>query len=258
MFHYINIEKCSNLDKAFGKIPEGTTVLHLKLCKLDCQKKQSLINSFSNIPASVEKLELIWDEFCEQPGADLAQILKATPKSVSAIKLFGNKLGAKRNGFLCIRMGMALVPVFRSVPINVVELNLGSNQLYKKTGAELASAFQALGENVKKLDLSQNEFNLLSLNSLKKLAGKLPHVETLTLDVKQIRQMTEPQVEAFREIFPKIKNAEQITVTNADEHSFVTGRMGLVTSFEKRHQSEFFNKNVNLHRDTALDARYKT
>ena len=88
------------------------------------------------------------------------------PSGVTSLDLSSNNLGSKT--------GAELAKIFVAIPAGVTSLNLSINQLYNKTGAELAQAFTVIPARVTSLNLRYNHLHKKTFAELAKIFAAIP------------------------------------------------------------------------------------
>lgn len=194
--------------------------MNYQLTHLFKLSEDEFLKPFTQVPTECRSLNLTRNDLGNRSGNLLARIV--FPAKLCSLDISSNKLIKKS--------GMRLAQFFSVFP-PLTSLNLNRNSLFRKSdsqyfldgtfsflknaepsyaeyksGNELATAFTALPKTLTNLDLRENELNILPLEEMMFLKGKLPQINTVYLSYEEMNAMTKEQRQAIRDIFPNAKN----------------------------------------------------
>ncbi|HAZ7572670.1 TPA: hypothetical protein J8J82_000998 [Legionella pneumophila] len=244
----------AELAQALAAIPKGVTDLDLSRNHLGLMSGAELAQALAAIPKGVTGLNLSQNNLGDiMSGAELARVFAAIPPGVTSLNLTGNVLGIS---------SAVLTQAFAAIPNTIVCLNLTSNGFgIIRNGAELAQLFAAIPAGVTSLDLRSTCLYRLSLADLALFKNSLSHIQTICLDVSEIRNMSKEQRQMLRAAFPNIQkiilvddNNKEVDISESMELSNYIRELGLKTEvpsllhqcgrFFKEQRMEINNKNV--------------
>ncbi|HHF7375171.1 hypothetical protein [Legionella bozemanae] len=183
--HLFNLNENEFL-KTLTQVPNGC--ISLNLSRNDFGKRSGNLLACIVFPPNLVSLDLSLNHLINKSGARLAQFFAVLP-NLTSLDLSKNSLARKSD-------------VQWSFEFNF--LDKFSTEIYK-LGSELALAFAALPQTLTHLDLRENELNILPLEEMILLKGKLPQISTVNLSYEEMNVMTKKQRQAIRDIFPNIK-----------------------------------------------------
>lgn len=247
----------AELAQALAAIPNSVISINLGRNHFSLMEAAELAQAIAAIPEGVTDLDLNQNHLDDMSGAKLAQVFAAIPAGVTSLNLTGNGLGG-----VGISRVSALIQAFAAIPNTIVYLNLTSNGFgIIRNGAELAQLFAAIPAGVTSLDLRSTCLYRLSLADLALFKNSLPHIQTICLDVSEIRNMSKEQRQMLSAAFPNIKkitladdNNREVDISQSIEMSNYIRELGLKTEvpsllhqcsrFFKERGMEINNKNV--------------
>ena len=212
----------------FRALPEGLISINLSANRLGLKSGAELAEALEALPNGLRSLDLSKNEFSLMEDDELAIALAAIPKSLTSLNL-------SSNGFFISRFVASLA----AIPASVTSLDLGSNGFGWGSVAELTVFFAAFSANITSLDLSKgHQFGVISLDTLKQLAGKLPHIKSLRISCETIMQMEPEKGRALKEIFSGIARFEDIILVPSLDAQKCLRHLRIIPSCKK--MSAFF------------------
>lgn len=125
-------------------------------------------------------MSTLYATICYLPVTNITRIFAKIPPNITSLDLGSN--------YLCDRTGAELAQVFAAIPPNITSINLRDNDLGCLAGIELAQAFAAIPANINSIDLSGNGLgDFYGGAKLAQVFAALPtHVKSINLNHNNI------------------------------------------------------------------------
>ena len=208
--NHLFLKTDESLATAFKALPEGLISINLEGNReiYFLITGADLAKSLKVLPKGLRSLDLSRNNFYRME--DLAIAVAAIPKNVTSLNLSGNFTFAYLSS-------ASLAEIIAALPPTLTSLDIGGDYFFARTRtpAYFTIVFAAFSENITSLNLEQSRIEMMPLIELMQLAGKLPHIKSLTISFSEIKDMPPENRQAFKEIFPGIARLEDIILVDS-------------------------------------------